>query len=362
MLSFQKLEDLLKEQDFRVNKVYAFDQQCIMLELLSLRNAYTLLLYIPSKYEIAAPTAEDGVYELNYVDMDTNGMPADPEATDGEIAAPELVEELYKEVQVDTDISKEKLIERMEDKYRNPIRLLKITTDDKLHIRNIYQQLSRLRHCTKQIRYKFAIQYSNYIVFTRKDDSIDCIQIKRFFGSSSHTLFVVVDLEFIYENMDSIVADTKQVHDCVFKLLQRNQKNNISTLMKLVHQHANIFATSSVVNQKIEHYEDGVAELEKLLIGLNTSALTIENQLKELEAVNQSTSLSQQLSSSKKIAKTEEKLKKVNKLKIDTINAIQDVRLKQMNALLLFDTVLFENSVLLKSSIDNISNLNKLLQ
>jgi hypothetical protein len=162
--------------------------------------------------------------------------------------------------------------------------------------------------------------------------------------------------------MDSIVADTKQVHDCVFKLLQRNQKNNISTLMKLVQQHANIFATSSVVNQKIEHYEDGVAELEKLLIGLNTSALTIENQLKELEAVNQSTSLSQQLSSSKKIAKTEEKLKKVNKLKIDTINAIQDVRLKQMNALLLFDTVLFENSVLLKSSIDNISNLNKLLQ
>ena len=206
MLSFYKLEELLTQHNFRVNKIYAVDNMCIVLEIICLSNAFEFLLYIPSKYNINVPSGStDGVYEVSYLDLNDEGKIIE-ESEDVDAPAVETVEKLYDEVDIEFhDKDKKKMVEHMEQKYNKPITLSSISNEDKNSIQNIFKQLSRLRHCTKNIKYKLAISFKNYLLFVKRDDSsIECVAINGGEGTGvkSFNLFVIIDLENFYQYVD----------------------------------------------------------------------------------------------------------------------------------------------------------------
>ena len=62
VLSFNKLNKFLKSKGFICKNYYVIDSACIYIEIFNINTADSIMLYIPSKYEIKIDNEVNNVY------------------------------------------------------------------------------------------------------------------------------------------------------------------------------------------------------------------------------------------------------------------------------------------------------------
>lgn len=361
MLSLSKLERLLSTKGFIIKKIFSTHSLCVYIEILCVNNADIFLLYIPSKYEIRVERG-DNVYKMNYIEMDeldniAGDYAGEPDNLDLEMVYDDV------EIAISPDKSNDdNLARHLDENYKRPISLKDITKTDTKDLKNVFRQLNRLRFCTQSIKYKLAIQFKNYMCFIRRDDSVDCSLIRDLPGKNARKLFVIVDLETMYNRLDSIQLDVKTVREGIYRVLDKNQLSHTKTLRKMLEEKSHVAEFSETIYNKKLTYVEYIQRLETMLSQLCESEKKVVENLLVVEEKYDNTRLKglhTDIEKSHVLAKYETELNKINLIKQDIIKNILTLKSKREDTFLFVDSLLFDNSVMVDAIIKNINKASK---
>ena len=264
-LSFNKLEKLLSGRGLLAKKYFTIHGLIVYIEVLSISTADCFMLYIPSKYEIEINGGDD-VYKVKYIDVSEDGyIPGDYA---GEPDAIDLGKNYNgDDIDLSPGESHNDIQGYLEEKYKHPVSL-KSATRDVIQLREVFRQLRRLKFCTQSLKYKLAIVFGCYMCCIRRDDTYECFAIQGTPLGEERRLMVTIDLETLYEKIDTVSIDIKTVRDGVCRILDKNQSKHIRNIQRMLEQKNRLLSFSEIVNEKKHKYSKALERLEKLLVDL----------------------------------------------------------------------------------------------
>ena len=160
----------------------------------------------------------------------------------------------------------EKIFEdQLENNYNHPLSLKDVSKDDMKILREIFRQLKRLRLCVQSLKYKLCITYKNYLCCIRRDDTFDGFSILGISGNRERKLFVTIDLEAMYQKLNTLSLDVKTVREGVYRVLDKNHVKHTRNLQKILEHKADFVNSSEFVGRKKSKYTSYLKELETML-------------------------------------------------------------------------------------------------
>jgi hypothetical protein len=357
-LSISKLEKLISQKGFLPIRYYSMNDTLVYIEIITIENAETFMLYIPSKYVFAVPRVKNS-YKLKFIDLEESFNTSDTYA--GEVNE-HIIENKYSEIDINiSNPSYENNIGNLlEENYKHSINLEEIHNEDNKELKDIVRQLKRLRFCVKNVKYKISIFYKNYICTIKKDDSIECMSVYNYPFESSKKMFIVVDLELLYEKMDSLIINMSSIRKGLYHVLNKNHFTHSKTLERLLENKSVIIGYTDIVNSNKLVYETKLNEATKMLEDIKKSERDLITTLKELNRKNNNGSTNEDINNSYKRSSINSELLKINKIKEDLIEKISKVRNKREDTLLTVDKILFDNNVMIDCVIKNFNELRNL--
>lgn len=336
-LSLKKLEELIRVSGYTPTSYYVMDGICFYIELLSVNTGEVFQMYIPSDYNFVVSPSSN-VFEIEYIDLE-EGLNKSDEYGNEKNKARE-----YDKYAINFSPEQNQMEDFLEKKYKYSINIKEMKHSDEDILKAIRRQVKRLQYCVQDLDYKLSIHYKNYICTIRRDNTIDCLRVKNFSGDRKLRLFVVPDLEVFYKNKEKMPQEISNVRQGVYRILDKNQSVHKHVSSKLLNNKDDILSVPDQAYSKKMHYLNLLGELEEILDLANGA----EHSIKENMANEQD---------SKKIAEHDDKLNKIILLKNDIIQTIIHVKEKNDNISLSFDKVMFDNSVMLDSMINNFQQL-----
>lgn len=360
-LSLNKLEKLLTSKGLLPKKLFIMKGVLVYMEVLSLKNADSFMLYIPSKYSIEIDKGQD-VHDLDYFEVTEDGHVPDDYAGEPDNFD---IEKSYDEIDVDfsPDAQRHKNIEgHLEDDYNHPVALRDSSSADTQNLREIFRQLRRLKFCVAGIKYKVCIMYKDYLCCIDRYDEFMGYIAKNFDGPDQRKLFVSVDLETLFAKIDSIPVDIKTVREGIYKVLDKNQHKHMKNLRKMMEQKDLIEGFSKTILLKKKQYTRYLRKLEKLLTDINQSEQEIVNQIMEVEERYGTSDvglrgLHTDIEKTHLISKHETELSRINSVKQELIRNILIIKTKHENLSLKIDNITFDNIVMIDAILKNFIKL-----
>ena len=150
VLSISKLEKMLRTSGVLPTKYFTISGMCIYIECLILETADVILIYIPSKYEIQAPSSGN-VFKISEIEVNEDGtIPGNyGVATNNN----------YEQVNLGIDINGEKIEDQLESSYNQQLSLKDLSVKDNGDLREVFRQLKRLGLCVQTLKYKLCITF-----------------------------------------------------------------------------------------------------------------------------------------------------------------------------------------------------------
>ena len=361
-LSILKLEKLLSIKGFIPTRYFVMHSVIVYMEIISITDADTFLLYIPSKYKFSVKPAKN-VFKIKYFDVnESENNTADDYAGEPD---EHLVENTYKEIDINISptIRDNNIGTHLEENYKREITLSDVSNNVVKDLKDIIRQLKRFRFCVQNVKYKISIIYKNYICSIKKDDTIECFSIKKYNGKDCKKLFITVDLELLYEKMDSLLLNMSTIREGLYHILDKNHFTHTKTLQRLLDEKRSIVEFSDNEYEKKVEYEKYLKEATNMLLLINKSEKTILGQIYELnEKYNDPKlkGLHNDIEKAHQQSNLDGELKKIQKIKEDIVKTIFDLKIKREDTMLTVDKIMFDNSVMLDSIFRNVTLLSEL--
>lgn len=360
-LSLNKLNKLLTSKGMIPRKYFVIQNACVYIEILIVSTAETLLLYIPSKYNIYSNNS-DNVYQLSYLDITEDGnIPSDYA---GNLDNFELGKQ-YDQIDINNIISSGINVEKkLEENYNHPLDLKDMTNEQINKLREIFRQLRRLKLCVQNIKYKVAILYKNYLCCVRRDNTYEGFTVKHLNGTSNMRLIVTLDLESLYDKIDTIELDVQTIKEGIYGVLNKNQSKHTSNLQKILEYKENLVKFSDIIMMKKIKYHEQLKKLENMLTSVIKKEKTIITNIMEIEEQYSSNptlkGLHNDIEKSGKISGLESELSKLTVLKQEIIKNIMHVKDNLEDVSLCVDKIYFDNTVMLDAIMKNFILLSEL--
>lgn len=361
-LSIKKLEKLLSSKGFIPIRYFGMHHVIVYIEIVSITDADTFLLYIPSKYKFVLQKGNN-VFKIKYVDMDEN----DDNTVDDYAGKPDehVVENTYREIDVNMSptLKGNNIAPHLEENYKRTITLKDISEEDSKELKDIFRQLKRLRFCVQNVRYKIAIMYKHYLCSIKRDDSIECFAIKKFRGKDIKKLFITVDLELLYEKIDSLLLNMSTIRKGLYHILDKNHFTHSRTFQRLLEEKNTIIEFSDNAYSKKIEYEKYLKDSNIMLNAINNAEKNILGQIYELnDKYNNSAlkGLHNDIEKSHQLSKLNRELNEIQKIKEDLVKTIFELKNKRDDMMLTVDKIMFDNNVMVECVLRNFSDLGKI--
>jgi len=362
-MSMQKVDEVLASKGFVIRRYFTLDEYCIYLEVFSVRDASTFMLYVSSRYELKIPTGlRENVYALKYMDMeniDTTTYAEEPDKVE--------MEQFYNHFSINFEggtSNADDLEKRLQENYNYEVTLKDLKRDDLSNLKDIFRQLKRLLLCVKNIRYKISIFYKNYLCSITKDDELDAFLIMNFPKVEEHKLYIYLDLKTMFEKMNTFPIDIKTVKDGLQRLLDQNQLKHTKVLNEMIQQKVTILQVSERITEKKDDILKGCNKFELLLQNINQNEIETSNKLSQAHAKYTDFNLQglhHDIERTHVISQLENELKKITALKREILDNIFTLRGQYDNMSLKMDKILFDNSVMIHEISKNFDKLSHLV-
>lgn len=358
-ISLNKLESLIESKGMMIKKIFTISSEIVYLEIFNFITAEIIYVYIPSKYVIKADN-RDNIYKIKYIEIDENESDLIKKETKD-------VENQYDEIDIDNDdmIDNKELEKNMKENYDKQITLDSLKKEDKENMKDIIYQLSRLKLCVQNIKYKLSIIYKNYLCCIKRDNTIECYIIKHFPKSMERRIYISTDLENLYNKINYVSQDVKKIKNGIYKVLYQNQIKHNKILSDLFLQKDKINIYNQEIIKKKNEIDDYNSKLEDLLKKINqnqdevyTKIINIQNKYKQESSLK---GFYDEVQMSHEISIEEKKLENINITKEEIVQNIVKNRIVKDNLTLMIDKILFDNSIMLNTIILNLRNLSSLL-
>lgn len=360
-LSLRKLEKVLTSKRLIIRKIFTMHGQAVYIEIFSTITADSFLLYIPSKYEISVSGGDD-VFRIKYIEISEDGyIPGDyagePDNFD--------LEKQYEEVDLNMspDLQRNDLTDRLEENYNHPVALKDIDKDDTNHLREIFRQLRRLKLCVQNVKYKVCIIFKCYLCCIRRDDTFEAFVIKHYSNDGNRKLYVSLDLETLYEKLDSLTVDIHTVRESIYKVLDKNQHKHTRMLRKMIEQKTDLGLFSDKVYAKKASYSRYLTNLEGLLNNLIKSESQLLSRIDQIEQKYNDPGLKgmhNDIERTHQRAQIETKLNHLNVVKQELITNIISIRAKHEDLTLRVDVATFDCAIMIDAILKNLLYLSEI--
>ena len=363
-LSLKKLEDLLASKGFVCKSYFKLEDLCIYIEVFSVQDATSFMLYISSRYELKVDN-RDNIYELKYMEMIkeeenvTSSYANEPDDVD--------IEEFYNNIDINLhnynqqNTNLEKML--LED-YNKQLSIKDVNKEDKQNLKDIFRQMNRFMYCVQNIKYKLSIFYKNYLCSITKDDELDCFLILNYPRNDNRKLYIYIDLKTLYIKMETFPNDVRTVKDGIYRLLNQNQIKHTKVLNDMLEQKITILQYSEMVQKKKENIQTYITQFETLLNNLNINEKSIFEKLEKVKSQFSDygiKGLHDDIEKSHLTAHYESELEKINNVKQDIISNIVNLRTQQENITLKMDKILFDNSIMINEISKNFIKLSEIV-
>jgi hypothetical protein len=324
---------------------------------MNITTADTIMLYIPSKYEISSDDSEN-VHKLHFLEINDDGtIPIDYAGNPDDVE----IEEKYRGVNLEKNKDGENIEKYLEESYKCPVSLGEIGKDDISEIKDIFRQLRRLKFCIQGLKYKLCIFYKYYVCCIRRDDTYECYSIDNFKSSKNRSLVVSIDLESLYEKISTIDTDVKSIRKGIFNVLDRNQVKQVYTLQRMMEYKANFHLLSTGVTNEKRKQKAYLEKLEGMLENLKIAQQKIMEDIVIIEEkYSNKKALHYDIEKVHALSKKEEEFTKINEVKKEIIGNILKVKSIIENISLKVDQICFDNTVMLDTIINNFEQLTKI--
>lgn len=352
VLSIAKLTGILMSNGLVPQRYFVQHGSYVYIEVMCSATADLFLMYVPSRYEIAADDRMN-TYKLESLDV--------LEEHEGDVAEnyggePDdfALEQIYQDIEVDLKADnqrREDMVDHLEEGYRVPVSLQNLTKDEAMELRDTFRQLRRLKFCVKGIKYKLAIIHSNNLCCIHRDDELSGYRLRNFPRTTMRSLLVTIDLETLMGKPEDIPVDIATVRRAVYEILDRNQVRNARLLTRLVQQR-DFTVPSQIALQKKNRYGALIARLEKQLSALQ------EPERSAIRRISELMSNYADVETSAKLSATENRLKEIQNTKQEIVLHVVTLRRKQEELALKIDRILFNLFVM----VDGVAKLMDKLQ
>lgn len=353
-LSVYKLDNFLLEKGFTPLKYYTLDNVCIYIDVLSVETAEIFLLYIPSKYTFVIEKHKD-CYSMEQLEMEENDL----ENYEGHVDN-KYIENVYKEIYLDSDVGmfEGNLTKKLEINYKQEIKLKDFIKDDINEVKNNVRQLKRLSYCTQNIQYKLSIFYKNYVCCITRSNDISVYMISNRQIKSQKFMRVIIDLEIMYSDFVSIHANIRNVKKEIEKILEKNHLSNTKILQKLVNRSDDLIMISTYSYKKKKEYVSELEQYDKKFAELAAIEIEILNKMALVnEKYKSMAGLSFDIEKSHQLDQHTKKITEIRFAKEKIMKDMTEVKIKNDNAILEIDKIMFNNTVLIESVMRNLKKI-----
>lgn len=220
-------------------------------------------------------------------------------------------------------------------------------------------QLEKFKECVRNLKYKFAIFIPDYITIITRNNTISSYIIKSkqsYIPIETTTLCICVDLENLFENIDSLVEDSIKLYSSFYNVLNEANKKQIVALdsqVKLI----------TDVPRQIELRKNELAKVQIIMNNALNSLLKICKEeirlinLKDFEERKKMVEQREIRSRETNIEKISMELSKVREQKEKFQSTISNIRKNYHHQLLSFDYNLYKGLHLFHSMTENIKQV-----
>lgn len=355
-LSLSKLERFLANKDFITKSFFNYEGSCIFVEVININTTDTLFIYINSSYELDA-SKKQALFDLKYLDMTDENFESDIKEKYAKEPDDIDIEKNYEEINL-TEGKRENMEEFLEDNYKSELTIREVGNDDIKKLRELSRQLKRLKFCVQSINYKLLVVYKNYMCVINRHNDIDLYQLKNYEGDDIRVLHVMIDLENLYESINTVSSDISTIRQGVYNIFSKNQKKQMVSFERLMTEGQSIFSFIETFTEKKNQYEEYLQKLYNMNNTVIQSEKQILEKIADIRESNESRGgIQGDIQNSHSIAKYEAELNNLKATKHKIVKNIFNIRNKLDDMILHTDKVFFDNLVMFDTIIKNINSL-----
>ena len=355
-LSLSKLERFLESKDFITKSFFNYEGSCIFVEVININTTDTLFIYINSSYELDA-SKKQSLFDLKY--LDTSDENFEDDIKDKYAKEPDDIdiEKNYEEINLN-ESKRENIEEFLEDNYKTELSIRELRNEDIIKLKELSRQLKRLKFCVQSINYKLLVVFKNYMCVINRHNEIDLYQIKGYDGDDSRVLHVMIDLENLYDSINTVSLDISTIRKGVYNIFEKNQRKQIVSFERLLSEGQTIFSFIQNFTTKKTQYEEYLQKLYGMNDTVRDSEKELIQKIADIRENNSSRSgIHSDIQASHTISKYEAELNSLKTTKHKIIKNIFNIRNKLDDMILHTDKVFFDNVVMFDTIIKNINSL-----
>jgi hypothetical protein len=237
--------------------------------------------------------------------------------------------------------------------YKKKIYLSSLDKEEFQQIKDIFRQIQRLKFCVQGIDYKISIIFKNYLCSIDDHDEIECYYIKNFNKGLNRKLFVSLNLNLLFDNIQNLEDNVQQVYDGVNQVLNKSQESHFEKFLMILDTCKDIKNKLDNIKNYRTHISSVIEKYETLITRSNHASNIITDKLVTLKKPDNISSDAYYINEKSKL---ENKLQNLNNVKGKAIEKLAILRDKDSNLLLKSDKILFDNIIMLNNVNNNLKD------
>jgi hypothetical protein len=351
-LSLSKLEKYLAKNEMIPNNFF-IDKNgvCVYIEIFTIKNNNSFLLYIPAKYQVKVEY-KTNIFVLNKHAIDEGGDLLEQMTDKSSVKKGEYG---YDEITMTNRLGET----NAEDKYNRPIR---ISQKEMTTMKGIYRQVRRLGLCMQGTKYGICVTNSSHMYCATDSDIYGYSITTEEHKHKYRKYFVVVDIEFLYAKVKNIVTDVLDIKRSISEVLTKNLSNHVNTISTAFVGY-DVRRREMAVNSKITEYKTRLLDVEKILTGVlesETKVLEKRMEADERLRVNTRNILQRDIERTKQLRTYDIKLEEFINTKKELFRNIVSLKIKHDHTALISDDIMFDVAVMCEDIIKKMTSIDNL--
>ena len=353
-LSIEKLSDICESNGLIPINYFRYKNKLLYLQTISLKKGFSFMINIPKKYDFDLQNERiDNLYKIKKLKINKDSINQPYKSPDNS-----ELDKLYSEIELqkkfDPEVDTSELENKLLESYKKKIYLSSLDKEEFQQIKDIFRQIQRLKFCVQGIDYKISIVFKNYLCSIDDQDEIECYFIKNFNKGLNRKLFVSLNLNLLFDNIQNLEENVQQVYDGVNQVLNKSQESHIDKFLVILDTCKDIKNKLDNIKNYRTNISSVIDKYEKLISKTNQSCSLITDKLVSLKKPDNLTNDAYYINEKSKL---ENKLQNLNNVKGKAIEKLAVLRDKDSNLLLKSDKILFDKIIMLNNVNNNLKEL-----
>lgn len=306
--------------------------------------AITVVVYVPSDYTVNSDDRSI-TWEIDNIDIDSS--PPAPE---------DLMDEYAENLQTNLD-AVDTSEPALRQGYQVSVDLTEQPSEDLIELRDIVNQLDRLKHAVAGIPYGLAVAYKSYLLYLDSGGDVLGYRIEDFpHHSNTRRLYVVADLETVYSKMAVLASDSSKIYGSITGILTKNQKRLSRGLSNIIQTRGSALQMTETVNQRAQELRQEISRFGELYKRVGTAIADIETRIANVR----DTTVHEDMAGSSQRYRLNKDLERAKGLRGRIADKLTELRELYEYLVLSTDKILFENILALERVLGNLQELQKI--